>query len=261
MNPKSHVFVIFFAMQILLMAVPVYSASNKQCTGMSNSTLTELVINSAEVILENKGLPAYCKIRGKIARRVGFEARFPMENWNDSIFMAGCGGFCGGYQSDKETFSNSINPALRKGYATLITDSGHQGKNFETSWAFEDDVALELYAHSVLPVAVTTLQHLVKQFYNRQENKKIFSGCSNGGRMGLMAAQRYPELFDGILVGGPILDLTGNAGHMVPGLCSKVLIPREIEYYHLILLEFWVRKLYVSVINWMDRLMVLSAIH
>jgi len=220
MNLKSHACVIFFA---TLMMLPVYGESSKQCIAMLHSATTGLAINSSEVILENKSLPAYCKIRGKIAKRVGFEARFPIENWNNAIFMAGCGGFCGVYHSDRETFSNSINPALRKGYATLITDSGHQGKSYEASWAFDDDVALELYAHSVLPIAVSTLQHLVKQFYNKEENKKIFSGCSNGGRMGLMAAQRYPELFDGILVGGPILDLTGNAGHHGAWLVQQII--------------------------------------
>jgi len=210
---KGYIAVIFVSALILLMTVQVYAEEINKCTALMNYPMDNISIHSSTVIKKKDNLPDYCKIKGTISNRAGFEARLPISNWNSSLFMAGCGGFCGSFTPDKETFSNSINPALRKGYATIITDAGHQGKNYETTWAMDDDVALELFAYKILPIAMASLKMIVKKFYGQEGDKNIFSGCSNGGRLGLIAAQRYPKLFDGILVGGSILDMTGNAGH------------------------------------------------
>ncbi len=53
---------------------------------------------------------------------------------------------------------------------------------------------------------------LASQFYGRPPDYRYYSGCSNGGRLGLIAAQRYPQLFHGIAAGASIFDLSGIAG-------------------------------------------------
>ena len=63
-----------------------------------------------------------------------------------------------------------------------------------------------------MPWAVDTANDLVQGFYQNMPGRVYFSGCSNGGRLAMMAAQRHPKLFDGIAGGGGIFDLTGNAG-------------------------------------------------
>jgi feruloyl esterase len=53
-----------------------------------------------------------------------------------------------------------------------------------------------------------TAHELVRAYYGRPARYSYFTGCSNGGRQALMAAQRFPEDWDGILAGAPALDWT-----------------------------------------------------
>ena len=162
-------------------------------------------------IERREDLPAFCAVTGRIEGRVGFETRLPLEGWNGKLLVAGCGGFCGSLLPDKPGHSNAINEALRRGYAATAHDGGHQAPSWDTAWAHGDPRALALWAHEVLPVVTETSAALVADYYGRAAERRYYSGCSNGGRLGLMAAQRHPELFDAIAAGGSILDVTGNA--------------------------------------------------
>lgn len=114
---------------------------------------------------------------------------------------------------DKTGKSNSINYALKRGYATLTTDGGHQtGNIIDASWALNNIQAQEIYAHKGIKLSYDAGIKIVEALYGKAPEYRYFSGCSNGGRMAAMAAQRYPTLFNGIIAGCGVMDISSSGG-------------------------------------------------
>jgi feruloyl esterase len=202
-----------FAFRSVVFCVAAFLATATMASGDACLTLSApagVVFNDPPEWVDAEDLPRYCRVNGTIDKRVRFEMRLP-EKWSGRFMMAGCGGFCGELIPDKPGHSNAINDALKRGYAAISHDSGHQARSWETHWA-QDREALELWAYKSLPVVTGVGTQLATAMYKQPPRYKYFSGCSNGGRMGLMAAQRYPGLFDGIAAGGSIFELSGIAG-------------------------------------------------
>ncbi|RLQ22532.1 tannase/feruloyl esterase family alpha/beta hydrolase [Seongchinamella sediminis] len=189
---------------------PGDSAAN--CAALAGQSPANTTVSRAHEMRDHQQLPTFCQLEGQIADKIGFVMRLPAADWNGKFVVAGCGGFCGSLNPDKPGYSNSLNAALRDGYAAIQTDSGHQAPSWQTDWALDDPRALELYAGAWMPLAVASGQALATSYYASAPRRTYFSGCSNGGRLGLFAAQRYPELFDGIAAGDGIFDLSGNGG-------------------------------------------------
>ena len=49
----------------------------------------------------------------------------------------------------------------------------------------------------------TAAKAVTTEYYGKPAAHAYFEGCSNGGRQAMMMAQRYPDLFDGIVAGAP----------------------------------------------------------
>jgi hypothetical protein len=184
-----------------------------QCSDFASMDLEDVVIDSAEAVTDREDLPHFCAIRGVIEPDIGFEARFPLTGWNGKYYQSGCGGYCGRVLPDKKGFSNTINKALQKAYATITTNGGHSSESMgDASWARGNARAVKVYAHEGIALTHQAGTRMVKAYYGQQPSLNYFSGCSNGGRMAAMAAQRYPQLFDGILGGGAVLNLSQSGG-------------------------------------------------
>ncbi len=146
-----------------------------------------------------------CKVDGVIGKELNFSIWMP-EAWNGKFVMGGQGGYAGRVESQAMAMG-----ALQKGYAVAGTDTGHTGPGGATdgAWALGNLERVVNYAHAGIHRVTETSKAAVKARYGRAPEKSYFAGCSNGGREALIAAQRYPADFDGIVAGAPAQDIRG----------------------------------------------------
>jgi feruloyl esterase len=117
------------------------------------------------------------------------------ERWNGKFMGVGNGGFAGSIQGR----SNEMPQALRLGYATAGTDTGHQEEG--GAWAIGHPEKMIDFGYRATHEMTVKAKQIVNAFYDRSPQFSYFKGCSTGGRMALMEAQRYPDDYDGIIAG------------------------------------------------------------
>ena len=161
--------------------------------------------------------PAFCKVSGIINRRIGadgkpyglgFELALP-DDWNGRFLFQGGGGLNGVINPPLGESAAGERPALTRGFAVVATDSGHKGAVFDASFKADQQAALDFASGSVGTVT-RVAKTLVAAYYGRPPAHSYLVGCSTGGREAMIAAERYPDLFDGIVAGAPAMR-TGNS--------------------------------------------------
>jgi feruloyl esterase len=163
-------------------------------------------------------LPAFCRVIGKAQPTpdsdIGFELWMPPpENWNGKLLVVGNGGYVGEIRYDE------LEPALQRGYAVVSSDGGHtdqaEYRNEQLDWGVGHPGKIADWAYRSIHAATEVSRALVKRFEERDAAHSLYFGCSTGGGQGLMAAQRYPNDFDGIIAGDPGFNRTGlNMGFL-----------------------------------------------
>jgi len=152
----------------------------------------------------NMQLPSFCRVIGVSNTAVNFEVWLPLSDWNGKYQGVGNGGMAG-------TISYlGMARAVRSGYATASTDTGHVAGPipFDASWASGRPDLIEDFGHRALHLTTLNAKQITEAFYASPPNYSYYVGCSKGGQQGLMEAQRYPDDFDGILAGNPANDWT-----------------------------------------------------
>ena len=170
-------------------------------------SLPELPDVTLTAVAHESAPTPHCKVAGVIGPEIHFELLLP-EKWNGKFVMGGGGGFVGLVMNTSLMFGS-----LQAGYATVGTDTGHQGHPLDASWAHNNLERLVNFGHQAVHRTALTAKALIKAYYQNDITRSYFTGCSRGGGHGLIAAQRYPEDFDGIVAGAP-------AYNWVPGLAA-----------------------------------------
>jgi len=190
-------------------------ADDAQCGALNEVVLSSGFVTSARTVAASDGLPSYCEVRARALPAISIEVRLPLEGWNGKYYQAGCGGFCGilGRADSGKGWINAMRPGLERGYATATSDSGHHGLSVvDAGWADNNPHAERDWGWRSIGETNRIARALISAFYGQEAEQSVFQGCSTGGRMAHVAAQRYPEMFQGIISGAPAMDYTGLVG-------------------------------------------------
>jgi tannase/feruloyl esterase len=159
---------------------------------------------SAEMTLSN--LPSFCRVQGaskpSADSNIFFEVWLPEpQNWNTKFLSSGEGGFAGAPNYTRNGLDGGMDELVRRGYATASTDTGHRSS--EQAWAVGHPEKAIDYLFRAKHLVTIAAKGLITGYYGKSASRSYFNSCSNGGRQGLMEAQRYPDDYDGFVIGAP----------------------------------------------------------
>jgi feruloyl esterase len=203
---------IFF---FLLLGGAAFAAS--PCEDLANLKLENTTITGALLVPEGppamrggfgfggrsgapqQNIPAHCRVQLDLKPTsdslIKMELWLPTQNWNGKFMGAGNGFFAGSIQG----LMSDMPQALRLGYATAGTDTGHQEQG--GNWGIGHPEKMIDFAYRSTHEMTLKAKEIIKAFYNQDAKHSYFKSCSTGGRQALMEAQRYPDDYDGIIAG------------------------------------------------------------
>src|SRR6187455_3162075 len=183
------------------------SVPAKACESLSTFKGKDIVAIQARVVPATADTPQHCRVVGTISPEVAFEINLP-DRWNRRFYMTGNGGLAGD-ALDGPTNADRTG-ALTNGFVIARTNTGHDARK-EPSGSFilsNPQKAID-YAYRAVHVTAETAKAVATDYYSQPIKFSYWNSCSNGGRQGLIEAQRFPDDFDGIVANAPWVDQTG----------------------------------------------------
>ena len=201
---------------VLLVAVPASAAT---CESLTNLKLPDTKITSAEVeaagaftppapggnaaaASQFSTLPAFCRVTVTLTPSsdsdIKVEVWLPVSGWNGKFQAVGNGGWAG-------TISYpALALAVKGGYATASTDTGHTGGG--AAFALGHPEKLTDHAYRAVHDMTVQSKDIINAFYANSPTLSFWNGCSLGGRQGITEAMLYPADFDAIVSGASALN-------------------------------------------------------
>jgi feruloyl esterase len=205
-----------FAVLLAACAVLSQSVSAATCENLATLALPDTTIVLAQIepagtftlpkpldlpgpALDN--LPAFCRVAGEIRptkdSSIKFEVWMPASGWNGKFMGIGNGGWWGAI------LYPFIGVALRRGYATASTDTGHDGSSADASFALGHPEKVIDFGYRAVHEMTVKAKAIIAAYYGDAPKHSYWNGCSSGGKQGLKEAQRFPRDYDGIIAGAP----------------------------------------------------------
>jgi len=197
------------------------------CGALVSLTGHEFSVETAALVPASGDLPEYCHVTGQILPEVRFELSLPA-SWNNRFYMFGNGGYAGELLSTPGRV-NTRNTALKARFAVAQTNTGHDAAVEPLGTFAVNRQKLLDYAFRAVHVTAETSKKIIREYYGAAPARSYFDGCSTGGRQGLISAQRFPDDFDGIVVGAPVLNFTGTMTNYVSTVRALEAAPIPLE--------------------------------
>ena len=99
------------------------------------------------------------------------------------------------------------------GFATMSTDTGHDSVSSDATWGLNQPEKLLDWGFRAMHGSIELAKTIIPAYYSTGSGPdnstaatikhSYYASCSTGGRQGLKEIQRYPESFDGTVVGAP----------------------------------------------------------
>ncbi len=169
--------------------------------GGAGSTITSAAVTTTTI---NGVATDFCAVKGTLAPSNSFEVALPVSTWTQRFAALGCGGLCGmlsdPVQANSFSFSYNCPLVQEGGFVTAATDMGHSG--MDASWTTDPQKQAD-FAYRGQHITTLAAKKLIQAYYGQAQKYAYFVGCSDGGREALMAAQRFPADYNGIVAGAP----------------------------------------------------------
>jgi feruloyl esterase len=180
------------------------------CAELAVLTIPDVTVNGAAMVGAGPfmppgsqtalNLPAFCRVeataRPTSDSEIKFEVWIPATDaWNGKFQGVGNGGYQGSISY------TAMATALRRGYATASTDTGHTGDDVIFGQGHPEKVID--FGWRAIHVMTDTAKLIVRNGTGRFPDKSYFVGCSSGGHQAMSEAQRFPDDYDGIIAGAP----------------------------------------------------------
>ncbi|MES2260045.1 MAG: tannase/feruloyl esterase family alpha/beta hydrolase [Pseudomonadota bacterium] len=207
-------------------APPAASAPTPQqlaasCTSLKGTKVGDVTVTATKRTEAVNDNPAFCQVLGTRAPYLDIEVDVP-DNWSGRLWQQGGGGFDGRIPSavatDAATGATTLDISLKTGRSVYAASNGGNRANVPaeagplvwTNGTQEGVASAQDYAYAALNTTREFAKAVTKTFYGKLPDRVYFSGCSNGGRNAYIAAERWPQEYDGIVAGCETMDMASQ---------------------------------------------------
>ena len=179
---------LIFSSVLACVSQPAHAAP-KTCESLIQLALPNTKITAAQPVSTGeftppgrpasiKGLPPFCRVTATLKPSadsdIKIEVWLPLNDWNKNYRGQGNGGFAGAIGFD------AMAEAIKLGYATASTDTGHTGN--DAAWALGHPEKVIDFGWRAIHEMTISAKAIIQNFYGEAAKRSYFSSCSTGGR-------------------------------------------------------------------------------